>query len=58
MDAVAFSLDHPAGDVRVSIDHGSNWTTCSISGGTAVTCTFAAAEDVLPADQLRVVAVS
>ena len=58
MDAVAFTLDQPAGDVRVSLDHGSSWTTCSISGGTGVTCTFASAQAVLPADQLRVVAVS
>jgi hypothetical protein len=58
MDAVAFTLDQPAGDVRVSVDHGSSWTTCSISGGTGVTCTFASAVAVLPTDQLRVVAVS
>ena len=58
MDSVAFTLDHPAGDVRVSLDHGTSWTTCSVSGGTGVTCTFGSPEDVLPADQLRVVAVS
>jgi hypothetical protein len=58
MDSVAFTLDHPAGDVRVSLDHGTSWTTCSVSGGTGVTCTFGSPEAVLPADQLRVVAVS
>jgi hypothetical protein len=58
MDAVAFTLDQAAGDVRVSLDHGASWTTCSVSGGTGVTCTFASPKAVLPADQLRVVAVS
>ena len=58
MDAVAFTLDQPAGDVRVSLDHGTSWTTCSTRGGTARDLHLRVGEDVLPADQLRVVAVS
>ena len=58
MDSVTFTLDSAANDVRVSLDGGSSWTTCSVSGGTSVTCAFASPEDVLPANALRVVAVS
>src|SRR3954462_11912845 len=41
MDGVTFTLDNAAADVRVSVDHGTSWTTCSVSGGTGVTCSFA-----------------
>jgi hypothetical protein len=39
IDQVTFDLDSAASFAYVSFDGGSNWTSCSISGGTAVTCT-------------------
>jgi len=55
IDSVAFTLSAAAGQAFVSFDGGTTWDTCSISGGTAVTC-GSLNEPVAGAASLRVVA--
>jgi hypothetical protein len=55
IDAVAFTLNAAASEAYVSFDNGSTWNSCTISGGTSVSCT-GLAENVLAAGSLRVVA--
>ncbi len=56
IDQVTFTLNAAAGTVYVSFDGGTNWISCSISGGTNVTCN--ASQTVLGASSLRVIAVN
>ena len=55
IDQVTFNLNAAAGQAYISFDGGSNWHTCSISGGTSVTCGSLSAS-VASALSLRVVA--
>ena len=55
IDSVSFTLSAPAGQAFVSFDGGTNWDSCTISGGTSVTC-GSLNESVAAAASLRVVA--
>ena len=55
IDSVSFTLSAAAGQAFVSFDGGTTWNTCSISGGTSVTC-GSLNESVAAALSLRVVA--
>lgn len=58
IDSVAFTLDAAAATVKAKLVQGSStYTTCSVSGGTSVTCDFSPDVSVLSADELSVVAV-
>ncbi len=67
IDSVSFSLDQAATEVHTALGMDTNqdgtvdsweWVTCSVSGGTAVTCDYTGANDrkVLDIIQLRVIA--
>jgi hypothetical protein len=55
IDSVSFTLSAPAGQAYISFDGGTNWDSCTISGGTAVTC-GSLNESVAGAASLRIVA--
>lgn len=56
IDSVAFTLDSAATTVKAKlVAASSTYTTCSVSGGTSVTCDFAPDVAVLSADELSVV---
>jgi len=55
IDQVAFTLSAAAGQAYVSFDGGVSWSSCTISGGTSVTCS-GLSQSVLAATSLRVVA--
>lgn len=58
IDSVAFTLDNPASTVKAKVvAASSSYTTCSVSGGTSVTCDFSPDVAVLSADELSVVSV-
>ncbi len=57
LDSVAFDLSAPAVQAQVQLVTGGTWYSCTISGGTAVTCNTAGLT-VSSIDQLRVVATS
>ena len=54
IDSVSFTLDASAGQAYVSFDGGTTWNSCTISGGTSVTC-GSLNESVASAASLRVV---
>jgi len=54
IDSVAFTLDANAGQAYVSFDGGTTWNSCTISGGTSVTC-GSLNQSVASAASLRVV---
>lgn len=60
ISGVDFTLDQPATDAKAQVGPSTSWADCTISGGTSASCTFTGGTepDVLPADELRVVAVS
>jgi len=60
ISGVDFTLDEAATDAKAQVGPGVAWADCTITGGTSASCTFAGGDepDVLPADELRVVAVS
>jgi len=59
IDSVSFTLSAPASQARVKIVQASStYTTCSISGGTSVTCNFSPDIAVASADELSVIATS
>jgi hypothetical protein len=55
IDSVSFTLSSAATVAYISFDDGTSWTSCTISGGTSVTCS-GLSELVEFADSLRVVA--
>lgn len=55
IDEVSFTLSAAAGQAFVSFDGGTTWNTCTISGGTSVTC-GTLSESVTTAASLRIVA--
>ncbi|MDF1501098.1 MAG: hypothetical protein P1P76_11575 [Anaerolineales bacterium] len=55
IDQVTFTLDAAASSAYVSFDVGLNWTSCTISGGTSVSCVGLNVK-VLPAAELTIVA--
>lgn len=56
IDSVAFTLDSAATTVKAKlVAASSTYTTCSVSGGTSVTCDFSPDVAVLSADELSVV---
>jgi len=55
IDLVSFTLSAAAGQAFVSFDGGATWITCSIAGGTNVSC-GSLNESVTAAASLRVVA--
>jgi hypothetical protein len=58
IDSVAFTLNAAAGTVKAKlVQASSTYTSCSVSGGTSVTCDFAPDVSVLSADELSVIAV-
>jgi hypothetical protein len=58
IDSVAFTLDSAATSVKAKlVAASSTYTTCSVSGGTNVTCDFSPDVAVLSADELSVVSV-
>lgn len=58
IDSIAFTLDSAATTVRAKLVAASaTYTTCSVSGGTSVTCDFSPDVAVLSADELSVVSV-
>lgn len=58
IDSVAFTLDSAATTVEAKlVAASSTYTTCSVSGGTSVTCDFFPNVAVLSADELSVVSV-
>ena len=56
IDQVTFTLDAAASSAYVSFDGGTSWDSCSISGGTSVTCSGLNIA-VLTASSLGVIAV-
>ncbi len=67
IDSVSFDLDQSASEVHAALGMDSNqdgtvdsweWVTCSVTGGTAVSCDYTGATDrkVLDIIQLRVIA--
>ena len=56
IDQVTFTLNAAASSAYVSFDGGTTWTSCSISGGTSVTCSPLSIS-VLGASSLGVIAV-
>jgi hypothetical protein len=58
IDSVAFTLNSAATTVKAKLVQGSStYTSCSVSGGTSVTCDFSPDVSVTSADELSVVAV-
>ncbi len=58
VDSVAFTLNAAAATVKAKlVQASSTYTSCSVSGGTSVTCDFLPDVSVLSADELSVVAV-
>ena len=58
VDSVAFTLNAAATTVKAKlVQASSTYTSCSVSGGTNVTCDFSPDVSVLSADELSVVAV-
>ncbi len=59
VDKVDFTLDQSASTVQVSVDSGSTWFSCTITGGTSVSCDFPTGSEpsVQGITSLRVVAV-
>jgi len=58
IDSVAFTLDGAATTVKAKLlAASSTYTSCSVSGGTSVTCDFSPDVAVLSADELSVIAV-
>ncbi len=57
IDTVTFTLSQAAASVSIQLD-GTNWVTCSVSGGTSVTCPGSGTTGLtaLDAANLRVVA--
>jgi hypothetical protein len=56
IDQVSFDLSTAASEAYVSFDGGTSWATCTISGGTSVTCSGLNI-GVAGAASLRVIAV-
>jgi hypothetical protein len=58
-DVAATSGAGAAGDVRITVDSGSNWITCSGPSGTTWTCSFGTGSEpsVSAVSQLQIVAV-
>jgi hypothetical protein len=57
IDSVTFTLDAAASTVKAKLVSGSStYTTCSVTGGTDVTCDFSPDVAVSSADELSVVA--
>jgi hypothetical protein len=57
IDKVDFVLNAAATTVKVKlVAASSTYTNCTVTGGTNVSCDFSPDQDVLPADQLTVVA--
>ncbi|TFH34428.1 MAG: hypothetical protein E4G99_09535 [Anaerolineales bacterium] len=56
IDECTFTLSNTAGEAYVSFDAGTSWSSCSISGGTSVTCSSLTV-DVETASSLSVIAV-
>jgi Tfp pilus assembly protein PilV len=58
VDSVAFTLSSAATTVKAKlVQASSTYTSCSVSGGTSVTCDFSPDISVVSADELSVVAV-
>ena len=58
IDSVAFTLSAAATTVKAKlVQASSTYTSCSVTGGTSVTCDFSPDVAVLSADELSVVAV-
>ena len=58
IDSVSFTLDSAATSVRAKlVSASSTYTTCSVSGGTSVTCDFSPDVSVASANELSVIAV-
>ncbi len=60
VDKVAFTLSAAATSVKVkAVASGSTYQDCTVTGGTSVSCDWAAASEptVVSVDQLRVIAV-
>jgi hypothetical protein len=58
IDSVAFTLSAAATTVKAKLVQGSStYTSCSVSGGTSVTCDFSPDVSATSADELSVVAV-
>jgi len=57
IDSVAFTLNAAATQAFISFDSGTTWSSCTISGGTNVTC-GSLNQSVAAAASLRVVASS
>jgi hypothetical protein len=57
INAVIFTLDNAATTVRVKlVQAGTTYYTCTVAGGTSVSCNIGGAVTVLAADELRVIA--
>jgi hypothetical protein len=57
IDSVTFTLDAAATTVKAKLVSGSStYTSCSVAGGTDVTCDFSPDVAVASADQLSVIA--
>jgi hypothetical protein len=57
IDNVTFTLDAAATTVKAKVVSGSStYTSCSVAGGTDVTCDFSPDVTVASADQLSVIA--
>ncbi|MCK5633889.1 MAG: hypothetical protein KAI06_02330 [Anaerolineales bacterium] len=54
IDGVTFTLNAAASEVHITLD-GSSWTSCTITGGTSISCT-GLSQSVLTAASLRVIA--
>ena len=54
IDGVDFTLNAAATEVHITLD-GSTWTSCTVSGGTSVSCT-GLSQSVSAAGNLRVIA--
>lgn len=58
IDSVAFTLDSAATSVKAKlVAASSTYTSCTVSGGTSVSCDFSPDVAVLSADELSVIAV-
>lgn len=59
IDSTTFTLSASASTVKAKIVSGSTtYTSCAVSGGTSVTCTFSPAIAISTANQLDVIATS
>ncbi len=58
VDSVAFTLSAAATTVKAKlVQSSSTYTSCTVTGGTSVTCDFSPDISVLSADELSVIAV-